>query len=243
MFSPLEQFQILPIINLPFFVITNSTIIGLLTISFIVLYVRMTDKGTLVPNRYQLIFEGIYNNLVNLVTQNINSSQALYFFPYIFSLFTLVLIFNVIGLIPYSFTVTSHLAVTFALALGSYIGVNIIGFKKHKMKFFQTLFPEGSMLALAPLLVPIELVSYVFRVISLPVRLFANMMAGHTLLKVIVGFSWSMLHLTGFMAIMHIFPLLLLIILFGLELGVAMIQSFVFAFLTCLYINDALNLH
>ena len=243
MFSPLEQFQILPVINLPFFVITNSTLIGLFGITCVVLYVRMTGKGTLVPNRYQLIFEGIYSNLTNLITQNIGGGQGLHFFPYIFSLFTLILIFNTIGLIPYSFTVTSHLAVTFALALGSYIGINIIGFRTHKLKFFEMLFPEGSMLALAPLLVPIELVSYVFRVISLPVRLFANMMAGHILLKVIVGFSWSMLHLSGFMSMAHIFPLIILTVLFILETAVAMIQAFVFTFLTCLYINDALNLH
>ena len=146
-------------------------------------------------------------------------------------------------MVPYSFTLTSHLIVTFTLALTIYIGFNIIGIQKHKLNFLSLLLPSGASLALVPILVPIELVSYIFRVISLPVRLFANMMAGHTLLKVIAGFAWAMLNSNIFIFFAHFIPLFLLVILVGLELGVAIIQAYVFTILTCMYINDALNLH
>jgi ATP synthase subunit 6 len=146
-------------------------------------------------------------------------------------------------MVPYSFTLTSHLIITFTLSLIIYIGFNLIGIKKHKLNFLNLLLPSGASIFLVPLLVPIELVSYIFRVISLPVRLFANMMAGHTLLKVIAGFAWSMLNVNSFLFVAHFIPLILLVLLVGLELGVAMIQAYVFTILTCMYINDALNLH
>ena len=148
----------------------------------------MFKKGTLIPTRWQLIFESIYDTTFELSYANIGKNGSL-FFPLIFVLFIFILFCNLIGMIPYSFTVTSHLVITFSLALTTYIGFNIIGIRKHKLNFLSLLLPGGASLALVPLLVPIELVSYIFRVISLPVRLFANMMAGHTLLKVIVGFS------------------------------------------------------
>ena len=146
-------------------------------------------------------------------------------------------------MVPYSFTLTSHLIVTFSLALTIYIGFNIIGIKRHKLNFLSLLLPSGSNIWLVPILVPIEFISYFFRVISLPVRLFANMMAGHTLLKVIAGFAWSMLTIPGLLSLAHFIPLIIIVILIGLELGVAFIQAYVFTILTCIYINDALNLH
>ena len=146
-------------------------------------------------------------------------------------------------MVPYSFTVTSHLIITFTLALTLYIGFNFIGIKRHKIHFLNLFLPSGSSIFLVPLLVPIELVSYSFRVISVPVRLFANMMSGHILLKVIAGFAWSMLNVNSFIFLAHFVPLILLIILTGLEFGVALIQAYVFTILTCMYINDALNLH
>lgn len=240
--SPLEQFEILPIIQLPLLVITNSTLILFLIVTFLGIYIKMFKKGNLVPTRWQLIFESIYETALELSYASIGN-QGCYFFPLIFVIFLFILLCNLIGMVPYSFTVTSHLVVTFSLALTTYIGFNIIGIKKHKLHFLSLLLPSGASLALVPLLVPIELVSYIFRVISLPVRLFANLMAGHTLLKVIAGFAWSMVSLGGVMIIIHFVPLLLLVLLVGLELGVAMIQSYVFTILTCMYINDALNLH
>lgn len=240
--SPLEQFEILPILNLPFLVLTNSTFILFLVISFVGLYIKMFKKGLLIPTRWQLIFESIYEATFELAYANIGKQGSL-FFPLIFVLFMFILFCNLIGMVPYSFTVTSHLIVTFSLALTTYIGFNIIGIQKHKLNFLSLLLPSGASIFLVPLLVPIELVSYIFRVISLPVRLFANMMAGHTLLKVIAGFAWTMVSLSSVMFLVHFIPLFLLVLLVGLELGVAIIQSYVFTILTCMYINDALNLH
>jgi len=150
---------------------------------------------------------------------------------------------NLIGMIPYSFTITSHLIITFLLSLTIYIGFNLIGIKKHKLNFLKILLPSGANILLVPILVPIELISYIFRVVSLPVRLFANMMSGHTLLKVIAGFSWSMLNINNFLFISFIIPLSLIVILIGLEFAVAIIQAYVFTILICVYINDVLNLH
>jgi len=240
--SPLEQFEILPIFNFYLFILTNSTIIITIGFAFLFFYNKAINTGTLIPNRLQLIFESIYETVVELVYLNIGTYGYL-FMPLIFSLFLFLILSNLLGMVPYSFTITSHLIVTFTLALTTFLGFNIIGIKKHKLNFLSLLLPSGASLALVPLLVPIELVSYVFRVISLPVRLFANMMAGHTLLKVIAGFAWIMAGLNGVMFLAHFIPLILLVLLVGLELGVALIQAYVFTILTCMYINDALNLH
>lgn len=187
--SPLEQFELYPILTFyPFSFLTNSTIILFIMVSLIAFYKHLLKKGCLIPTRLQIIVELLYNTPFDLSYANIGKNGSL-FFPLIFSLFLFVFCGNLIGMIPYSYTITSQLIITFSLALLTYIGFNIIGIKKHKMKFLNLLLPSGASLALVPLLVPIELVSYIFRVISLPVRLFANMMAGHTLLKVIAGFA------------------------------------------------------
>jgi len=150
---------------------------------------------------------------------------------------------NLIGLIPYSFTVTSHFIVTLSLSLSIFIGMNIISVKTHGLNFFSLFFPAGTSILLGFLLVPVELISYIFKPLSLAIRLFCNMMAGHTLLKVFAGFSFSLMSCTGVLFLLQYVPLLILIPLFGLELFVALIQAFVFSLLTCIYLNDALNLH
>jgi F-type H+-transporting ATPase subunit a len=151
---------------------------------------------------------------------------------------------NLIGLIPYSFTLTSHLIITFFLSFSVFIGVNLIGFERHTFALFSLIIPANSSLILALVLVPIEFVSYIAKPISLGVRLFINLMAGHTLLKVILGFSWSLILVDSlFYFILHLIPLCLLVILMGLELGVALIQAYVFTILTCIYLNDSINLH
>jgi len=160
----------------------------------------------------------------------------------VFSLFIFVLSLNVIGLIPYSFTLTSHLVVTLTLSVSSFIGINILSIKKYGFSFFSLFLPGGTSTILAFLLVPIELISYIFKPISLAIRLFANMMAGHTLLKVIAGFATTLMSLGGVFLIVHYLPLLILIPLFALELAVALIQSFVFSVLICIYINDSTNI-
>lgn len=238
--SPLEQFQITPLINFLIIFITNSTFIFIFLALYLYIFIFILNK--FIPTVFQQIFEVIYNVIIDLSYSNIGKNCKNYI-PLIFSVFVFLLCCNLIGIIPYSFTITSHLAITFSLALTLYLGYNFIGIKKHKLKFLNLLLPSGASIFLVPLLVPIELISYIFRVISLPVRLFANMMAGHTLLKVIAGFAWKMLNGGLILFLSHFFILILLILLIGLELGVGIIQAFVFTILTCMYINDALNLH
>jgi F-type H+-transporting ATPase subunit a len=195
-FSPLEQFQIINVAKICFgnfdFSITNTTIflaIGLSSFIF-VSYSVLSNTGNfyIIPGRIQGFLESVYLVIYGLINDNVGIEGKAYF-PYIFTIFTFILTLNIIGLVPYSFTVTSHLIVTFALALTTFIGINIICASKHGKNMFSLFLPSGSSLFLALLLVPIEIVSYIFRPISLSVRLFANMMAGHTLLKVIVGFA------------------------------------------------------
>ena len=172
-----------------------------------------------------------------LVSDTITTDNEKYF-PLISVLFNFILFSNLIGLIPYSFTATSHLIVTFTLSFSVFVGINIITFSKYKMKTFSLFLPANTSFFLALLLVPIEFISYIAKPISLGVRLFINLMAGHSLLKVIIGFSWSMLLLENFTSIGLLIPMMILVILFGLELGVALIQTYVFIILTCIYIQD-----
>ena len=159
------------------------------------------------------------------------------YFPFIFSLFTFVLMCNMIGMLPYSFTVTSHIIVTMIMALFIFIAVTVIGFFKHGAKYLSIFVPSGVPMVLLPLITVIEIISYLSRPISLSVRLFANMMAGHTMLKVFGSFVLSLGIVGGWL------PLTFSVALTGLEILVAFLQAYVFAILTCIYLNDALNLH
>lgn len=237
--SPLEQFEILPLIKMPF-VFTNSILFLVIGLFFVFIYYIIKNK--FIPTRFQQIFEIIFNTTLELSYANIGK-EGKHFISLMFVVFFFILLCNLVGMVPYSSTLTSHLIITLTLAFTIYIGFNLIGIKKHKLNFLNLLLPSGANIFLVPILVPIELISYLSRVISLPVRLFVNMMAGHTLLKVIAGFAWSMLNVNSFLFLAHFVPLILLIILTGLELGVAFIQAYVFTILTCIYINDALNLH
>ena len=248
--SPLEQFQILSIFSIHVgvfdFSVTNAVIIlafGLFIFIFsLSSSMSSNNEFYVVPGKIQYVVEIMYSVVYALLNDNVGSI-AKSFFPYIFTLFSFIIIANVIGLVPYSFTVTSHLIVTFSLALMTFIGINLICIREHGINMFSLFLPPGSSMLLALLLVPIELVSYIFRPISLSVRLFANMMAGHTLLKVIAGFAWAMMLAGGGLIIAHIIPLAILVVLMLLELGVAMIQAYVFTILSCIYLNDALHLH
>lgn len=248
LYSPLEQFSILPIISLSVFFIdisfTNAvltTFISLGSVLFI-FFGLCLFKLSLVPMRWQLFFENLYEIVSGLIWDSVGPRGQKYF-PLIFTIFIFVLISNISGLAPYSFTTTSHLAQTMLLAYTVFIGVMLICAGVHGFHMLSLFLPGGTSLPLAFLLVPIEVISYIFKPVSLGVRLFANMMAGHTLLKVIVGFAWSMIGSGGILLIIHIIPLLVLVILFGLELAVALIQAYVFTILSCIYINDALVLH
>ena len=248
--TPLEQFQVISIFSFKLFCFdfsfTNLYLIIFLTIlSFywIVIFSSSINKTFyLVPNVWQILIESIYEMIAQMLYDNINNKGEKYF-PFISVLFSFILLSNLIGLVPYSFTITSHLIITFSLSLTVFIGINIICIKIYKLEMLSLFIPANTSFGLALLLVPIEFVSYIFKPISLGVRLFANLMAGHTLLKVIVGFSWSMLLLDDLLSLLHVFPLIILVILMGLELAVAFIQAYVFTILTCIYLNDGVNLH
>lgn len=248
--APLEQFQILSIVPINIFSldfsITNFLLINLLAIlSFVgFIYYNSSHNNYLqetsyyfTPNAWQKGIESVSEITAQLISDIIATDNEKYF-PLISVLFNFILFSNLIGLVPYSFTATSHLIVTFTLSFSVFIGINIITFEKYKAKTFSLFLPANTTFFLALLLVPIEFISYIAKPISLGVRLFINLMAGHSLLKVIIGFSWSMLLLESFTSIGLIIPMIILVILFGLELGVALIQTYVFIILTCIYIQD-----
>jgi len=247
-FSPLEQFTIISLIPLHFgnfyFSFTNSSLFMLLSTGlFLTLFSLVTVKGgTLIPTPWQSFVEMIYEFVVSLVSEQVGEKGKKYF-PVIFTLFNFLLFSNLIGMIPYSFTTTSHFLVTFGLSVSIFIAVTIIGFQIHGLHFFSFFLPPGAPIILAPFLVIIEVVSYCFRGISLGVRLFANMMAGHTLVKILSGFAWSMLSLSGVMKLAAGIPFLVVFALMFLEVGVACLQAYVFTILTCIYLNDAIHLH
>jgi ATP synthase subunit 6 len=245
--SPLEQFEILRIIPITIIgydiSITNSALFSLIAILSMVSIVWMsTHRATIVPNKWQSGVEIIYEFVLNTVTDNIGK-KGLRYFPLVFALFSFILMCNLIGMIPYSFTVTSHAIITFGIGFSLFIGITILGFLNHGIHFFSLLLPEGSPMGLAPLIVGIELLSYFSKPLSLSIRLFANMMAGHTLLKIIAGFGWTMFGLGGMFYIFGFIPVILLFALVGLEIGIAAIQAYVFSLLVCMYLNDSIHLH
>ena len=192
-----------------------------------------TRRRASVPSRLQIMVELSYEFIAGLIRDTIGTEGRKYF-PFIFSVFMFVLVGNLLGMTPFTFT--SHIIVTFALAFAIFSGVTILGFCKHGLHFFSFFLPPGTPWMMAPLLIPIEVISYLSRPISLSVRLFANMLAGHTLLKVIASFI-------GVLGVYGVLPLALVTALTGLEILIAFLQAYVFAILTCLYINDALKLH
>ena len=193
-YSPLEQFSINKIIPLQLgffdFSITNSTILALLACMVATtLYNFACYKAKLIPTASQSIFEGLYDFIYfTVLTENVKKNGS-YFFPMLFTIFSFIFFCNLLGMIPYSFTVTSHIVITLGLATMAFLSINIIGIKTHGVHLLSLFLPPGAPIALAPLLVMIELVSYSFRVVSLALRLFANMMSGHCLLKILAGFA------------------------------------------------------
>lgn len=271
MFSPLEQFVILPVFIFNFFgyklIITNSAII--LALVFLVWYVSscfiesftyekslnkniVTDNFFLkdkadISNTSSVVndfFFFFYKAVVDLMTGHLTNQRGIKYFPIIFFSFLMVLSLNVIGLIPYSFTITSHLAATFAISLALFSGFIFGSIRKYGILGVLTLFrPRGLPLGMLYLLTPVEFMSFFVKPTSLAIRLFANMMAGHTLLKVIAGFAFTLSFKSGILYLFHFVPLLVIIPLYGLEFAVALIQSYVFATLVTIYLNEALNLH
>jgi F-type H+-transporting ATPase subunit a len=196
----------------------------------------------LVPTRIQSMAEVVYEYIASMVRENVGE-EGMKYFPWVFSIFVFILALNLIGMIPGQFTVTSHIIVTFALAAMVFITVTIIGFVKHGFGYLRLFVPEGVPLWLMPIITPIELISYFIRPISHSVRLFANMMAGHTMLKVFGGFVVGLGSVGGIASLGGIAPLAFMVAFTGLEFLVAFLQALIFTVLTCIYLNDALNMH
>jgi ATP synthase subunit 6 len=248
--SPLEQFALTTLIPIPNFLgwnisITNATLF--LVLSFSILYMMLslaTKNATVVPNNWQYVVESLYN-FVNesLVRDLIHNNKGREYFPFIFVLFTFILVSNELGMIPYTFTVTSHLFVTFSMGITIFVGATFVGFSKHGLHFFSFFVPPGCPVWIIPMLIGIELISYIFRAISISVRLFANIMAGHSLFKILAGFAWTMIAAGGVGYIGSGVILVSILAFTGLEVAIAFIQAYIFALLTCLYLNDAIHLH
>ena len=239
--SPLAQFEIKTLIPIKLGEIdvsfTNSALFMSLTLVMVTLFLVLgMRQRALVPERWQSMAELSYEFVANLLRDTVGNEGRKYF-PFVFSLFMFILFGNMLGMIPYSFTFTSHVIVTFAMALTVFIGVTILGFVKHGFRFFRFFVPPGVSVILWPLMIPIEIISYLSRPISLSVRLFANLTAGHTMLKVFAGFIISLGVVGG------ILPFAFVVALTGLELLIAFLQAYVFTILTCFYINDSIHLH
>jgi F-type H+-transporting ATPase subunit a len=238
--SPLHQFvieRLVPLhiggLDLSF---SNSSLFMAVTVVVVTAFLTLSMSGAkLVPTRWQSAAELSYEFIANMIRDNVGGAGKTYF-PFVFSLFMFVLFGNLIGMVPYSFTFTSHIAVTFALAAFIFIGVTLIALKRHGWHFFTFFAPKGMPLVLQMLLVPIEVISYLIRPMTLSIRLFANMMAGHTMLVIFAGFVVAM-------GIFGILPLALNVFFILLELLVAVLQAYVFTILTCIYLHDAIHLH
>jgi len=238
--SPVEQFTIKPLVPLEVggldLSYSNSSLWMTITVIAVTAFLTLSMRGgRLVPGRWQSMAELSYEFVANMVRENVGSEGRKYF-PFVFTLFLFVLFGNLLGMIPYSYTFTSQIIVTFAMAAVIFVGVTILGLALHGFHFFTLFFPSGTPIALAPILIPIEIISYFVRPVSLSVRLFANMMAGHTMMKVFAGFALAM-------GVLGVAPIILLVALTGFEIMVAVLQAYVFTLLTCMYLNDAIHLH
>ncbi|WP_341898203.1 F0F1 ATP synthase subunit A [Ferrovibrio terrae] len=248
MASPLDQFKVKCIAlcgeggQLQAFSFTNASLFMVLSVvGAVVLMVYGMRQRSLVPGRLQSVAELSYEFVANMVRENVGPNGRQYF-PFIFSLFIFVLMANMLGMVPYSFTVTSHIIVTFALAIVVFLGITAIAIVRNGIHFFTHFMPAGVPMWLAPIIVPIEIISYLSRPISLSLRLCANMLAGHTTLKVFAGFIVSMIGMGGVMSASGILPLIMVTALTALEFLIAFLQAYVFAILTCLYLAEAVNM-
>lgn len=239
--SPLDQFKVKEIVDIELFgydiSITNSSLFMMIAGTVIFLYFTFAFKSKkLIPTRLQISGELIYGMISNMLEQNVGSGGRK-FVPLIFTLFMFILTCNLLGMVPYGFTVTSHISVTFAMAMMIFLLVTLLGLYLHGLHFFSLFLPAGTPWWLAPLMVVIELFAYLARPVSLSLRLAANMVAGHVLLKVMAGFVVSMV------IYLKILPIPFIVVLIGFEIFVAVLQAYIFTILSCVYLNDAINLH
>ena len=238
--NPLAQFEIHPLIDFKMggfdLSFTNASLFMVLAVSGIIFFMLgSTQNRSLVPGRWQCMAEMIYEFIAGMLHENVGP-QGMRFFPLVFSAFMFILFCNMLGMMPYSFTATSHIAVTFGLAAVLFIIVTLYGVIRHGTHFFSLFAPEGVPAWIMPVIVPIELVSYLVRPVSLSIRLAANMIAGHVLLKIFAGFILVL-------GVFGIFPGAFLVVFIGFEIFIACLQAYIFTMLLCVYLNDAVNLH
>ncbi|WP_149536794.1 F0F1 ATP synthase subunit A [Siccirubricoccus phaeus] len=241
----LSQFELAPVLGIVGDSVgfTQSNAHMLLAVVLITaLMVYGMAQRAVIPGRLQALAESAYEFVHGLVTEQVGE-EGRKFFPFVFSLFMFVLFGNLLGLLPYAFTFTSHIAVTFGLAFVVFVLITVVALAIHGTKFFGYFFPEGAPIWLAPIIVPVEIVSYLSRPISLSIRLFANMVAGHVMLKVFATFILLIGGLGVIGPFVAVLPLAINVALVGFELLVAFLQAYVFAILTCIYLHDAVHLH
>ncbi len=250
MANPVHQFEIHPLfVDSKFDVMgydlsfTNSALwMVIAALSSIILLTIATRKARMVPGRAQMAAELLYEFVNKMVNEN-TAGKGRQYFPFIFTLFTFLLFGNVLGLIPYSFTFTSHLIVTIILAVFIFVMAIGFGLYNHGLKFFSIFLPPAVPWWLVPVIIPIEMISFFVRPITHSVRLFANMMAGHLILKIVIGFAITAASAGGMWFVLGIFPALFNVVMMMFELLVAGIQAYVFAILACVYLKDSVDLH
>ena len=237
--DPLEQFDVLalPLIGGG---LTNLSL--LLALNVLIMSILFANYSVQLTNNYDFSLRAIYILVCSMVRENLSIAKQQYF-TVLFYLFFTLLLANMVGMIPYSFTITSSFIVTFFLALMHFLALNHVAVVKHGWNVMDLFLPAGAPLAIAPFLIFIEAVSYIARVFSLSIRLFANMLSGHALLKILIGFSWALLAAGSFASILAVFPWVIVTAIMFLELLIAFLQAYVFTVLITLYINDVLNMH
>lgn len=248
--SPLSQFEVTSLIgvNAPILGHINISLtnLALYTIFILLIVVGLHYYGNndynLVPSKWSISLESSFASLNTMVREQIGNHNEIYL-PFIYSLFFFILIGNLISNVPYSFAVTASGVVALGLSLTIFIGVTILSLSIHGIKFFSFFIPAGTPLGLVPLLALIELISYLARAVSLGVRLFANIVAGHTLLKILSTYLYKLFTGNIIVAIITLIPFAIFLALVGLEIAVSLIQAFVFTLLTCSYLRDAIELH
>jgi F-type H+-transporting ATPase subunit a len=246
--SPLEQFEVINLLglNAPIFGYLNLTITNLALYSIIILILLLglnymaNNETKILPSKWSIILETLFANINSMVREQIGKEIYL---PFIYSLFVFILFANLIGIVPYSFTITTSAILCIGLSFTIFISVTILGLSIHNLHFFSYFIPSGTPLGLVPLLVLIELISYVARAGSLGIRLFANMCAGHVLLKILSSFLFKIFSASIIFSIIALIPFPIFTAIIGLELAICFIQAYVFTLLTCSYIKDAIDLH
>jgi ATP synthase subunit 6 len=243
LFSPLEQFRILVLARINFFnwdiSITNSSIIlSIIATFFVIFFYVNLEKNTYLFTRWQYILELVYNFVSQLVRQQINNLISARYFPLVLFIFVFILFSNLIGLLPYGFTITGHVVLTLQIALSVFIGITIIGLYNNGLSFFNLFVPTGIPKILKPFLVTIEVASYIIRPFSLAIRLFANMLAGHTLLNILSAFTFNVFK--NYILIVFL-PVLFVFFIMTLEIRIAFVQAYIFSILICIYLNDMYN--